>query len=429
MVVEATATVASGPTWRRDKRGRFVLPKHTLGWQILGWTADYLQHPDGPKVGEPWRFSDEQARLLLWWFAVDKRGGFVYRSGLLRRMKGWGKDPFGTAICCVELVGPSRFSHWGEDGQPVGQAHPAAWILVAAVARDQTRPTLTLFHPMLSARAKGEEVIARNAAKAGGRVLALTNAHAPGEDSDAQHDYETAEKIAQGLSPITDFLYDSLEAPEGIELDDDEGLRMGLLAARGASGWVTVPRIVPEIRAPRTSPATARRFYLNQIVAEEDKPFNIVKWNELARPGYVVPAGSLITLGFDGSISRDHTALIGTEVATAHQWVVGYWEPLELPDGEMRIPFMEIDETVDAAFKRWKVWRFNGDPYKWKEMLGAWAGGYGADVVVSWSTTLYRKMATSLLAYRNAIETGALTHDGDPRFAACIENSHKQIGR
>src|SRR4030042_1590885 len=152
MVVEATATVASGPTWRRDKRGRFVLPKHTLGWQILGWTADYLQHPDGPKVGEPWRFSDEQARLLLWWFAVDKRGGFVYRSGLLRRMKGWGKDPFGTAICCVELVGPSRFSHWGEDGQPVGQAHPAAWILVAAVARDQTRTTMPLFGPMLSGR-------------------------------------------------------------------------------------------------------------------------------------------------------------------------------------------------------------------------------------------------------------------------------------
>lgn len=482
MVVEATATVAFGPTWRRDKRGRFVLPKHTLGWQILGWTADYLQHPDGPKVGEPWRFSDEQARLLLWWFAVDKRGEFVYRSGLLRRMKGWGKDPFGTAICCVELVGPSRFSHWGEDGQPVGQAHPAAWILVAAVARDQTRTTMTLFDPMLSARAKEEyaidvgkeiiyanhgrvrleavtsspralegpratfilknetqhflrsndghemsKVIARNAAKAGGRVLALTNAHAPGEDSDAQHDYETAEKIAQGLSPITDFLYDSLEAPEGIELDDDEGLRMGLLAARGDSEWVNVPRIVAEIRDPRTSPATARRFYLNQIVAEEDKPFNIVKWNELARPGYVVPAGSLITLGFDGSISRDHTALIGTEVATAHQWVVGYWEPLELPDGEMRIPFMEIDETVDAAFKRWKVWRFNGDPYKWKDMLAVWAGRYGADVVVSWSTTLYRKMATSLLAYRNAIETGALTHDGDPRFAACIENSHKHM--
>src|SRR4030042_457273 len=106
MVVEATATVAFGPTWRRDKRGRFVL-----------------------------------------------------RSGLLRRMKGWGKDPFGTAICCVELVGPSRFSHWGEDGQPVGQAHPAAWILVAAVARDQTRTTMTLFDPMLSARAKEEYAI------------------------------------------------------------------------------------------------------------------------------------------------------------------------------------------------------------------------------------------------------------------------------
>jgi len=356
-------------------------------------------------------------------------------------------------------------------------------VQTAAVSRDQTRNTMTLFPPMLSPKAieefgidlgkeiiyaehgrrrieavtsspraleggratfilknethhwlcsnEGHEmakVIARNAAKsrdASSRVLAISNAHAPGEDSDAQHDHETWQKISQGLSSATGVLYESLEAPEDTDLLDDDSLRAGLEAARGDSDWVSPERLMEEIRDPRTSPAIARRFYLNQIVAQEDKPFDGKKWAELERPGYIVPDGALITLGFDGSIGRDHTALIGTEIATAHQWVVGYWEPEELDGGEVRIPFMEVDETVDAAFGRWKVWRMNADPFYWKDMLAQWAGRYGADRVVAWATNQYRKMAASLLAYRNAIQTGALTHDGDPRFTAGILNSHK----
>jgi phage terminase large subunit-like protein len=465
--------------------GPIGVPKHTLGWAVLGWTKEYLLQPDGPKAGEPWVFTNEQARFVLNWYAVDESGRFVYRYGMYRRMKGHGKDPLGAALCCIEFIGPCRFHHW-EDGEPVAAPHHAAWVQTAAVSRDQTRNTMTLFPPMLSPKAieefgidlgkeiiyaergrcrieavtsspralegaratfilknethhwltsnEGHEmskVIARNAAKsrdASSRVLAISNAHAPGEDSDAQRDWETWLKISQGLSNATGILYDSLEAPEETDLDDEGSLRAGLMAARGDSEWVSPDRLVEEIHDPRTSPAIARRFYLNQIVAQEDKPFDGKRWEELARPGYIVPDGALITLGFDGSIGRDHTALIGTEVETGHQWVVGYWEP-EIIDGkeETRIPFMEVDETVDAAFKRWKVWRFNGDPFYWKDMLASWAGRYGSDVVVSWATNQYRKMAASLLAYRNAIQTGALSHDGDPRFTAGILNAHKHM--
>lgn len=82
--------VSIGPTWQRDKKSKWLLPEHTLGWQVLGWTADYLRQPDGPDAGHPWRYTDEQARFILWWYAVDARGQFVYRYGMLRRVKGWG---------------------------------------------------------------------------------------------------------------------------------------------------------------------------------------------------------------------------------------------------------------------------------------------------------------------------------------------------
>jgi hypothetical protein len=80
-VLELTTPVRIGPEG---------LPKRTLGWQALAWTAEWLRQPDGPDAGGPWTYTNEQARFLLWWYAVDERGQFVYRRGMLRRLKGWG---------------------------------------------------------------------------------------------------------------------------------------------------------------------------------------------------------------------------------------------------------------------------------------------------------------------------------------------------
>lgn len=76
-----------GPTWRRDEDGKFVLPEFTLGWHVLAWTSIYLEQ----HRGVPWRYTSEQARLTLWWFAMDAATGrFRWRDGVLQRLKGWG---------------------------------------------------------------------------------------------------------------------------------------------------------------------------------------------------------------------------------------------------------------------------------------------------------------------------------------------------
>lgn len=62
----------------------------TLGWQILEWQYDYLLQPDGPNAGQPWTYTDEQLWFVLNWYAIDGRGRFCNRRGVLRRMKGWG---------------------------------------------------------------------------------------------------------------------------------------------------------------------------------------------------------------------------------------------------------------------------------------------------------------------------------------------------
>ncbi len=311
--------VAVGPTWQRAEDGKFQLPpQRSLGWRMIDWARIWLRQPDGPKAGEPWHFTPEQARFLGWWYGLNEQGRFVYRSGVYRRMKGSGKNPFAAIICAIELLGPCRPTDGvDERGYPIGEPHYSSWVQVAAVSRDQTRNSMTLMPAILSQEAieefnvdlgkeiiyahkgrcrmeavtsspraleggratfivmdetqhwlrsnEGHEmakVIARNAAKSrdgASRVLAITNAHAPGEDSIGEHDYEAHRKIAEGASTVEDFLYDSLEAPE-TDLSDDASVLAGILAARGDSEWIDPQRLLAEIRDPRTTPAMARRF-------------------------------------------------------------------------------------------------------------------------------------------------------------------------
>ncbi len=476
-----TATVSRASAVRIGPEG---LPARTLGWEVLGWTAEYLLQPDGPRAGEPWRFTDEQARSVLWWYAIDAEGRFVYRSGVLRRMKGWGKDPVGAALCCVEFVGPCRFAGWREDGEPAAVPHEAAWVQTAAVARDQTRNTMTLFPAMLSARAIEEygidlgkeiiyahqgrcrieavtsspraleggratfvlknetqhwlrnneghamaEVIARNAAKSrdgSARVLAITNAHRLGEDSDAEHDWEAWRAIERGEA-APELLYDSLEAPADTDLADEESLRAGLEAARGDSVWVPVERLVGEVRDPRADANQSRRFYLNQIRADRDGWISQAEWQHCEEQRETPAAAEAITLGFDGSRFRDATALVATHIESGYQWVLGLWQRGETDGEEWEVPAAEVSAVVAEALERWEVWRLYADPYWWEETIARWAGRYGEQRVVVWPTAgRVATVAKAIKAFETAVRTSELTHEPSVVLAQHVANAVKR---
>ncbi|WP_018385264.1 hypothetical protein [Wenjunlia vitaminophila] len=184
-VPELVEPFTLGPTWRRGPDGRFLLPEYTLGWQCLAWASMYLQH----YAGRPWLYTSEQARLTLWWYAMDPvTNRFLWRDGVIQRLKGWGKDPLIATWSAFEFVGPCRFgevadegNEWGVPaGQPMGVQHPAAWVQIAAVSQDQTRNTMTLFPSILTTRAieeyridLGKEIIYADRGRA--RIEAVTS--------------------------------------------------------------------------------------------------------------------------------------------------------------------------------------------------------------------------------------------------------------
>lgn len=153
--------VKIGPSWQRNENGKWELPELTLGWHALAWTRVYLQHG----LNVPWTYTAEQARLTLWWYAIDDNCEWLYDQGVLQRLKGWGKDPLLATWSAIEFVGPCRPS--GEfagpnhplgipEGQPIGVPNQHAWIQIAAVSHQQTKNTMRLFPGLFTKKAKQE---------------------------------------------------------------------------------------------------------------------------------------------------------------------------------------------------------------------------------------------------------------------------------
>ena len=426
--------LAIGPTWSKDGDGKWLLPKRTLGWSAIAWSAETLLQPDGPDAGQPWEWTLEQARLLLWWYALDDRGRFVYRRGVLRRLKGWGKDPFAGALSAIEFLGPCRFGGWAANGEPIAVPHPAPWVQIAAVSKDQTRNTMTLFPGLFGGkeRAKklgvdlGKEIIygpgsarieavtsspraleggrpslvisnethhwlsnneghemgkaiARNLAKSrdgAARVLAITNAHEPGEDSVAERDWDAWQQIASGRSKASGFLYDSLEAPAKTRLNKPAELTAGLIAARGDSVWLDVERLVEEILDPATPVSMSRRFYLNQVTAAEDAylaPAEFVA----RRVEKQLATGDTIAMFFDGSKTDDHTGLVACRIDDGLVQKLEHW----IPDPEILRD--EVDGGVARAFEAYDVVAFYGDLAGWESYLDRWRDEYADRLLVN----------------------------------------------
>lgn len=460
-------------------------PDRTLAEQVAIWCFRWLRQPDGPDAGRPWEFTDEQFRYLAWWYAIDARDRWLFRRGTLRLMKGAGKDPIAAVIAAVEFAGPCR----PVDGKAV--EHPAPWVQIAAVSREQTKTTMRLFPGLLSAElieaqsievnkgviyGRGDraviegvtsapdslegprttltirneiqnwngsnsghdmaEVIDGNLAKSrdgSARALSLCNAHVPGEDSVGEREWDAWQAMDQGRTRARDVLYIAREAPPDTDMADEASLRAGLEAAAGDAEWLDIDRLIGDVWDPRTPPSEARRKYLNQIVAAEDAWLAPHEWDVLADADRLVADADEVVLGFDGSKSDDHTALIGCRIEDGHLFALGVWDP-ERHGGEA--PRTEIDGTVRQAFEKFDVVGFYSDLHPWESYVDVWAEDLGKGLCIkaadrhpiAWDMRTRTKDFTTQGAERfhDAVVEGSISHDGDSRLREHVHNARRR---
>lgn len=266
----------------------------TLGFVVLDWMMGMLAAPDRPDY-EPFVPTDEQARFILWFYAVDVTGRRRrFRRGVYSRPKGSGKSPLLGAIAAAEGLAEVVPDGYDANGVLVGRPWASLrtpWVQLAAVSEDQTRnawmpllemlregPALDLYpglepletfvnlpgrgriefvtsaatsregnRPVFAVLDQTEEwkpsnggvrlaaTIRRNLGKTGGSSIESPNAYEPGAGSVAEDSAEYWRRILDGGVRDEGLLYDHREAPPETDMADRESLLAGLRFVYGES--------------------------------------------------------------------------------------------------------------------------------------------------------------------------------------------------
>lgn len=474
-------------------------PAETIGYRVALWAEAHLSQPDGDRAGEPLELTAEQWRFLAHWYRVDAAGRFAYRTGSFVRIKGAGKDLLGAVLCAAELCGPCRPVR-DDSGRVVADddgvlAEPVAapWVQLAAVNLTQTQNTMRYFPTLFprqfqvdyrldlgkekiyagaggkleavtsSPRAleggrptfvlanethswlagnKGHDmfaVIVRNLGKqrhGSARVLEITNAHAPGEDSIAEQSYDAYQKRVAAGAP-GDQMYDMLQAPAEVNLSDPDSVREGLRIARGDAEWLDLDTYMSMIVDPRSSTSESRRFFFNQIVARDRSLISPMEFDACVSPGAKLAEGDAITLGFDGSKTQDATALVACRISDRCLFTLAVAEP-DHRDPEWHVDKDWFETEVATAFERYQVLGFYADVLQFEPEVEAWDWRYRKQLKARASTNSSvaldmrgndKRVTQAVESLVEGIRDGVVHHDGNTWLRAHALNAVRRPNR
>ena len=255
------------------------------------------------------------------------------------------------------------------------------------------------------------QTMRRGIAAMQGRTFELTNPWDPMENSAAQQafDSERPDIFKYYRKPPADLSYANKRDRAKIHK-----------IVYADSPWVDTKSTIDAEAAElvETDPTQAERFYGNRLVQGLGAFLTESLWNDRTDRGIVVPEGSRICVGFDGSRSGDWTA-IRCETFDGHRFTPTYgpddrptfWRPQQWPEG--RIPRGEVDAAMDHLMTHYKVARAYCDPRHWETQIDQWAAKYGEDVVLQWPTNSITRMFPALLRYREDLAEGLTTHSDD----------------
>jgi phage terminase large subunit-like protein len=473
----------------------------TLGWQVIAWIESYLVHGPGDVQGERIVIDDEMALHICHAYRLDpETGRRLIRRDILSRPKGRAKSEHAGMLVCAEALGPVRFDGWDANGEPVGRPITYPFIRCLATEEDQSGNTYDNVYTMLTEgeaanvysidagitrtfikEPGGGEITpstASSAAKDGGKetfavadethlyvlpelhrmhatvrrntgkrkkaepwMLDTTTAYEPGEGSVAELAASEYEKLDADARLKRGVLYDHREAPalKPKDFANDKKLRKALKEVYGPFAEVMdLDRLVSDIRDPTAKEPDSRRYWLNQRVKGERRWVDVeAQLKPHARPDIIIESHELVTLGFDGSRTRDATALIGCRVFDGHLFVVrqadgspAIWErPAGRRAASWEVPTNEVDAAVHYAMENLDVWRLYADPAFWQEYIDAWYGEWGQDKVVRWYTNRDTPMARAVENFETALTDENFSYDGDLILATHIGHAHRRKTR
>lgn len=420
------------------------VPELTLGWEALAWAAKYLKHPNGIRAGESWKFTPRQARFVLWYYAVDNTGRFIYGGGMRRLAKGSGKSPFAAALALIELLAPVRFSHFDPNviGGCVGKPVAMPWVQIAACSLAQTENTMRMVRAMVNkpfnpaiherynldvgkmqinvvpegklevltssaATAEGAEAtfiigdelehwlpsnggvefyntLLDNLSKSGSRMVGTLNAWKPGVGSVGEKAFLEWVDYEEGRvkKKSLRWLMDVIQAPPNTDLADEQSLRGALEYVYKDCPWADIDTIMSRIWSSQSNVDDSRRKYLNWPTAAADAWVDPQDWQAMAKPDRQIDPAEEVVMFFDGSLSGDTTALVGCCMSDGHVFLIGHWSPADMGG---TVDAHTVDRRVQWAFDTYNVVAFFADVREWESFTKiTWPDRY-KDKLVLWA--------------------------------------------
>lgn len=353
----------------------------TLGWQAIAWAEGWsgfpgnldgwrgLTQPNGPRAGQPYRFTKRQRVFELWFYALDEDGQWIFDGGVRRLAKGSGKSPFAGVKALTELLAPVRLLRFqrGAPGGCVGRPVDMPLVQLAATAQSQTHNTMRHVRAMAPKKshvvdfygldpgktvyygvpektletitssataAEGAEssfivkdelehwkptnggpdlsaTLDDNLAKSGARSLGTANAWIPGQESVSETDYAAWVLQEEGATiGDTRILYDAVIAPPDTDMGDPESLREALEFVYADCDWKRPHEVGPDgyLRpVPGSRPDV--RSIMRRVYNVSSKPDDSQR-KYLNRPA--IPESAWITPS-DWALMYDPTRVVGDQ--------------------------------------------------------------------------------------------------------------------
>ena len=430
-----------------------------------------LVHGPGDIQGRPLRLDPWVKRYLLRLYSYDPAGceGLradgrphrcrrVYRRSLLGVPKGNGKTEILAAVALEQLAGPTapvspevrvaaasfdqadllfgaaavmvtegplrdRFHVFDTEIRPKDQPGVLKRIAAAAGTTDGGRTTCFIADELHEWTGGKERVHLVNSNSLAKRESGLElNISTAGHDRDSLLGrlYDHGRRVASGEVRDDRFLFEWWEAVGSHDLGSDAGLMAAIREANPVTDTWRDPRaVLARFRDPEVPLHEGLRYFLNRWAVAPSRWMRPEDW-AACRGGRETEPGARVWVGFDGSDSRDNTALVMCDEA-AHLTVLGVWQR-DQHDPDWRVPREEVDARLAAAFRRHDVQAVYCDPAGWTREIGDWQALYGDSVVVPYAQTAER-MAPAADEFRAAAVHGELTHDGDPVLERNVLNA------
>jgi hypothetical protein len=290
-----------------------------------------------------------------------------------------------------------------------------------------------------------------NLAKSGARMLETSNAWKPGVGSVADATWDDWVAQEEGRSKRdARVLYDARIAPPDTDMADPVSLRAGLEHVYADCDWKRDPKtgaldltpIMQKIWRASSKPDDSRRKYLNRPTVALDAWVEPEQFALLADHEAELVDGDRIVAFFDGSKSRDATALLMCRVSDGHVVTAGVWEP-NPNDPNETVDVADVDRVVANMFARFKVAAFFADVREWESFaLTKWPGEYGDRLElmaapsarppqpIAWDMRGHAyEFAKAAEACLSEIEDAAFTHDGHPALVRHVGNARRRSHR